>query len=567
MQTSTNTVNFVFYAENQEAASNLANSVVGGTQQGSTWVNTTENLELRGYIRWPRSTPTATPVGITDCLVVQTTLNSENLSVVRSYVDSRRGIPFKVVVSDDDMTEWATSLGMEYVATSALSTLQAKLVASAQQLDQTLRNVFNAIDTNQNGFVEKSEILSLSTQLGHQLNESEASEIASTLAGEEGNVSYAKFKNWWVTGRTNFVQFRNLVELEMKVKNYIKKGSDSINKYFNSVQNQYQTLSTGDNSSFKANFNFGPNEEFNNGVGLSVHVAVGNDYQNTVSGLPEYITQSPVCYSLELGVRDAETGAMIVNRLRDLKEMVSQFVDQLQQAESLGVAFNFRSFGTSVFIDVTLGGMLGHQVQSQMSQFSFVGQNLSGNSNLHVVSGWLPTNIVNQNLEQNIHNASHLKIEGSGEYTQIKALVSAFTNAFTANYTDYIPNRVRTIIYGLKLLTCLKGYNFQFKYGAQDLVEIMREGVNMGSSHNIPEGETGFSFASKNFEALQAQLLQFVEQGKSMVMFIGEYVDVIKSLNLDVFSINFFANTLRAYYKTSFQFPGVSSYLNETFFS
>jgi hypothetical protein len=247
--------------------------------------------------------------------------------------------------------------------------------------------------------------------------------------------------------------------------------------------------------------------------------------------------------------------------------MVSQFVDQLQQAESLGVAFNFRSFGTSVFIDVTLGGMLGHQVQSQMSQFSFVGQNLSGNSNLHVVSGWLPTNIVNQNLEQNIHNASHLKIEGSGEYTQIKALVSAFTNAFTANYTDYIPNRVRTIIYGLKLLTCLKGYNFQFKYGAQDLVEIMREGVNMGSSHNIPEGETGFSFASKNFEALQAQLLQFVEQGKSMVMFIGEYVDVIKSLNLDVFSINFFANTLRAYYKTSFQFPGVSSYLNETFFS
>ena len=38
MQTSTNTVNFVFYAENQEAASNLANTVVGGTQQGSTWV-------------------------------------------------------------------------------------------------------------------------------------------------------------------------------------------------------------------------------------------------------------------------------------------------------------------------------------------------------------------------------------------------------------------------------------------------------------------------------------------------------------------------------------------------
>ena len=103
-------INFVFYGESCEAARSLVNSVIGGNEDKSFWVHSGNGVELRGYIRWPNSTPTATPIGTTDCLVVQTSSGSEHLTEIQNYVGSRRGIPFRVLVSDDDMSDWAKTV-------------------------------------------------------------------------------------------------------------------------------------------------------------------------------------------------------------------------------------------------------------------------------------------------------------------------------------------------------------------------------------------------------------------------------------------------------------------------
>ena len=52
-------INFVFYGDTLDAARSLVNTVIGGNEEKSVWVNIADGVELRGYIRWPKCTPTA----------------------------------------------------------------------------------------------------------------------------------------------------------------------------------------------------------------------------------------------------------------------------------------------------------------------------------------------------------------------------------------------------------------------------------------------------------------------------------------------------------------------------
>ena len=549
-------INFVFYGETSDAARALVGSIIGGDEQKSVWIKQADGYELRGYIRWPKCTPTASPIGSTDCLVVETSIASEHLESIKSYIGNRRSIPFKVVVSNDDMTEWAKGLDLEYVPSSLLDSLQAKLFSSAKTLEESLRGVFNKIDTNGNGFVEKSEISNLSKELGHELSQSEVEEIAHTLAEENGQISFSKFKSWWIMGRSNFIEFRKLVELEMTLGKFLKKGSTHFNSYLEDLQKELQENAASD-VSYRGKFSLAPKEDFTSGIRLSFHLACGNDFELIKGSLPDYSSHSPFFYSLEFSIKDPEQGSNIVAKLNELKEMFGEMIPQLKQFLQMGAEIHFRNVANSVFIDLTFCGIIAQQMEQNANMWKSLNAFITGHSNFHITSGWNPLNFINGTLDENISNASNLKIEGNGEFLQLKTFILALSNSLSKSFesNSHASERAKYVIFVLKLLSCLRKYDFDIKYSAKDLHDLIKD--------IFPNKES--DFWGNRFIKEQTKIPAMIEQGKGMKMFVTDYLDIIKAIDFDTYSMNFAMNDSKVFYKVTLHLPGVTAFLNEHF--
>jgi len=322
---------------------------------------------------------------------------------------------------------------------------------------------------------------------------------------------------------------------------------------------------------YKGKFSVGPTEDFASGFGISGHVACGSDFQLIASSLPDYVTHSPVCYSIEIGLKDPEQGPMIVATMNQMKEMFGEMIPQLKQALGMGLEIHFRNVANSIFVDLTVSGALGAQVAGAFGMFNVGNSMFSGNSNFHITSGWMPMGILSETLEQNILKGCHLRLEGSGEFSQIKVFINSLTNVLVSQQ-HMIPPKMKPLLFGLKLFSALRKYEFDLKYSATDLLALVKDAIEAahGAKHHGHEGEapgTGFQEAAAKFTGVQMMGNMFVEQGKGMVMFIADYMEILKSINLDCISLNFSLSNIKLFYKISLHLPGVSAWLNENFFN
>jgi len=66
------------------------------------------------------------------------------------------------------------------------------------------------------------------------MNSEEAKDIATALSNE-GKISFDHFKRWWFMWRNDFSNFRNLVQMEMKVNKLVKQSNSIIWTYMEKV--------------------------------------------------------------------------------------------------------------------------------------------------------------------------------------------------------------------------------------------------------------------------------------------------------------------------------------------
>jgi hypothetical protein len=360
-------------------------------------------------------------------------------------------------------------------------------------------------------------------------------------------------------GRTNFSEFRKLVEMQMSVGNLIKQGSNMFGDYFEKLSKEV-AVST-DKVGYTGKISIVPTEEFVGGVGVSVHLTAGNDFEPILNSLPDYMTHSPVTYSLEIGIKDAEQGPMIVSRLNEIIAMFGEMIPPLQQALAMGLEVHFRSFGSSIFADITLGGVLGQQVQGGIGMFNLGQTNFAGNSNFHLTSGFVPMILLTHTLEDILTAATQLKIEGTGEYSSIKTLINSSTQMITMMNGGNIPQRLQPLILALKMAGSLKKTEFSLKYDTKALKECIIDGINLSRHH--ADGPTEFQRGAEKFLEQQGMFNMMVEQGKGMVMFVADYLDIIKNINLDSLSLHFLIPNVKLFYKLTVRLPGATNWLND----
>lgn len=566
MESLANRINFVFYGENGQESANLASSVLSTRLPDSDiWMEKTLGKDLYGYIRYPGYTPTASPTGITDILIVQATENSSHWASIKTYVEARKGIPFKFLTSNDDLTEAAKQMECEYLKLSDITggNAKQKLINSAINLEETLRNVFNKIDADKNGTIDSNEILNASKELGHALNDEDAKEIAKSLS-KNGKISYDSFKQWWILRNADFNSFRKVVEIELVVNNFIKKSQETFNSYLEKLQKHGEDVKS-QQTGLSSVINITPEADFDSGTAFRGHVSLGSDFDSIAASFPNYLKETPASFGLELHLKKAEDGANLIEVLEGLKEMALQIDPRVQKFFDAGLLVNFRHVVNSVFIDVSYGGMAGDKINGILSMFNPSSLNFSGNSDFHLCTKFSPVDLLDKSYQELIDLAINLKIEGKGEYSHLKTLIDFVINTITSVNHGHVPSKVKPLVYLLKFASIIRKIDFNFKYDVETVRDVIVEFVN--SAFKVDGGadgaQTKYEETSQKWSGeYQPMINGMIEQFSGMAqMFLEQYMESILAVDLDNISLYATLPIIKFYFKFNVLLKGLSDFV------
>lgn len=556
---STRKINVVFWAESQEAVRDLAGKFLSGKQSDEVYQDNFEGATLLGYTRAPNSVSSASPSGITDILVVHlSSESSEHTEAAKSYVDARRGIPFKFFVSDSDLSALAKSLEAEFVNSSEVQNVKSKMFRSALDLETTLREAFQKIDTDNDGFLEVAEIMSASQSLGHALNDEDAKEIVKSLS-TDGKVSFEKFRQWWVMGRGDFGAFRRLVSIELAVHHMIKQSSDTFNTYLEKLQQEAQNLST-ETTGLTGRVNITPVDDFEAGTALNLHISAGNNFNDIQASLPRYMNESPVSYGFEIRLKNADDGKNVIETLNGLKEMLIPVIPHAQDVLNSGINIQFRHVATSVFIDVTLSGMAGDKVSGILGLFNISALNFSGAHDIHIVSKLSPVDLIDQEFNAILFSLCNLKLEGNAEYNHLRTVFTFLINTVS---NLGVPKKVKPFLAALKLLATVRKVDLGFQYDSNTIKEVAIDWFNEKYGSTTIEVSKWDRTCGEWTNEKQPQMNGFIGMMASQAgMILEPYKPTINALDLDNIGMFVSCPILKVHLKFNLQVRGLTAFVN-----
>jgi hypothetical protein len=268
-----NMINIVCVGTNEANAVELAQLITGSMiMWKGYWIreNYEEDFRLISYTRWPNN-PKGLPTTIyADSMIVDVE-NFEEFKLVEQYVRARGRIPQIILYSNSDLShleetfrhhnaKWVNKLEVKGAK------LRELIVEHYHNLNILIRETFDKIDANHNGFIEKNEIKSAAALLGENITSEEFDQCFQVMDANHDNViSFQEFINWWKLGRQNSSLMKKLIQLEMTTSslhnseklNELKLELDEL-KDQNSLSNNFIKLfsSEVENPGFQIYFNF-----------------------------------------------------------------------------------------------------------------------------------------------------------------------------------------------------------------------------------------------------------------------------------------------------------------------
>jgi hypothetical protein len=228
---------------------------------------------------------------------------------------------------------------------------------------------------------------------------------------------------------------------------------------------------------------------------------------------------------------------------------VEEFLDKV-------VFVNFRQAGNSVFLEVTYSGAAVDQILAMFSFFDVSSVSFRGQSDLHICTELSPFDIANTEFELLFKKIFNWKIQGHGDFTQLKNLVNFFTEAIPQfiSLTQLMDKKeTRAIIAAIKILTSVRNVNFKFCYDSDELSHLIRE--LLGESFEA----IGYQFTEKYQQPLGAVL----EQGKAMGgMFLSAFASQLLAIDFDNIGVSVSSPIVRAHVKIGVNIKGINDFIS-----
>jgi len=294
--------------------------------------------------------------------------------------------------------------------------------------------------------------------------------------------------------------------------------------------------------------------EFTVGFKEGVEVFIGEEFDKRTCGLPFVISHSPYTVSIELGFRDPALFDMTVQTFNMFKEMALSMVPDGKKLLRYGLDIQMRLEGNRVFIDGIVGGIIaalidGLGVRTDTFKFSTL-------LKFFISTALSPIMAVDKTLEELITAALQLKIYGNLEIFNVgnlTALIDAIIFELKGKHSKKL--KLAAAVYKI-----FKSSTVEVKWDSLEGVNVIKDFANVLSPN-------GWNEYSEQVMGLQMMLGGFIEQGKSFVMFIADYIALIKNLDLDVIKVHALSQHFRAGATATLELPGFTAFVNEKFLS
>lgn len=569
-------INIIVWSTNIELATKYAEIFTQGTKnQAGFFTNSSPEYILNTFTRCPNVQTTATPSSITDIVMVVVE-NAEESEAAQKYLDSRRGIPFKVCLTTQ--VGQFEELECKSINPGELANERTNVIKEALSFEKTLVNVFKKFDLNGNGLISTDELISCSKELGHELSKDDAKMITDTLdKDKKGNIDFNGFKRWWVTGKSDFTAFRRIVKAEMSVNKLIKMTSKNFNEYLSNLnENSNELVSQEIQQNIDINLHSG--KEFENGVGLFIDISSGNEAKEIMQGKPENIRNSPVFVSLNLEMENnqiaSETAEMLNQMINPMLEAIPEIASPIQ----MGGRFNIRANQNKLIADITVQDMLAEIFMMNLNMYNTKEIKMSGEGTWHLFSALNIGDIYKDNLNpwELFEKAMNMKMHIMGRSYNLRGAVEPICAELDNQINSgVLPPKMKKISMGIRALSILREFTLDFNFDPTMIVNILflqlciktvgKEGYNgLGYEEfkkkciENPEEKNQINDKVRKIRETISTYLEMGEQMKESIP--PEFIDIIKAVNLEKIELQFGINTeqINSSSKFTLNLPGLN---------
>jgi len=576
-------INTIIWAPTKEKAKEIA----GKYSQGNIYCdcfyisNEEEFKNQKTYIRSPDEMALLAPQDITHVLILYvSSAESDDFAAARKYLDSRKGIPIKILCSENALFDQAAEMDCKFINVSEIiGEGKVAIIKEAKRFEETLLKCFNKFDINNNGVISVDELIKVSEELGHNLQFDDAKMIADSLDENKsgsGEISYSGFKKWWVLGKSDFHSFRRLCKAEMSVNNLVKLTSKKFNSYLENLKSDSQKVSQEEILT-QLNLNLHSKQNFENGVGIFVELVSGGDAKDAISSYQDRLKKSPLAFSSKIGFSDSLTANSICELLNQMvKPMVAE-IPQIAPFLSMGLEYEFRTSNNFVIIDVWVEGYLSDMIISQSQQFNIQNIDMSGDLTLHYFNALTLKSLFDQTkafeiVEKITNSKFHLHSKSFG----LRQMVTSFLDQYSQtlnNIPEMMENEKKKALLIFKSLFILRGLNFDFAFDAADLKDLL---LNIMTTErkkyqeSFEECKERMLNGDSEFDVPLRTIREHYEEGKAKVNEMKssipeEFITIIKSVDLEkiVFEFLFNINSSCLILKTNICLPGLNEIRDE----
>lgn len=302
-----------------------------------------------------------------------------------------------------------------------------------------------------------------------------------------------------------------------------------------------------ESTGLNGHINICPNNDFTPGTLISLN-AVLDGATSTNS------EESPNSFSLELKLKSNDNAQLVISTLEGVLEMVKG--SPVGPFLEGGIEVKFEHIDQSVFVYVTVSGMMGQQIHGIVQSLNLGNLQLNGNEELVISTELKLVEILSLPIVEIFKKVFNLKIEGKGDLTNIKNLVAFAVNLLKGKDFAVLLNFVKII----------RKMDFNFQFDPATVFEIVQDTVNsVGHYEPTEQAPTRFEhkcqeFTNKVQPDIKGKVDQFAEMG---TMFLEPFKDAILAVDLDKLTISANSPSLKLNVKVGLNFTGISGFVAE----
>jgi hypothetical protein len=542
----------IIWADDQNSAKGLAAKIIGGSEEKGVWSSTHGTWHVNGFTRWPNGSGFALPIGVTDIIICHVPYGSMNGTEASTYLQQRGHAPVRILCAVDQSLK-PSEEGIHF--TSDEGGLKDLAFNKYSEYENGLKSIISKYD-NGSGHVAPEKVGEfLTNEVGFEAENN--SDLFNKLKESEKRLDIHFLKNCKVLGTEEREQRRIIREFLFAETQFLKKGKPIAEKFKEVINNLNQSDLKLD---YNGHVDISPTQTFEHGFKIGLNMVSGEELAKSLSTCPYSITHSPGSFSIEIGLKDPSLFPTIVTTLNMFKEMAKEMVPQAKLAFRMGLDIQFRLAENRFFIDVVVGGLIAMGVGRFLQHFNIDHVKFSSNKGICFQTQFSPIMLLTKTLEELIKNFCHVSFKGNAEIFNIKALSEVVNKLIEAKILPLRENQAKGIHILFNAVQVLKSVGFDLKFDANDLYTGIIETINAINPNGIQK-------ASQKLSEGQMMGEGFLEQGKAMTMMIADYIDIIKSINLDDISLHLNINFARLGFKKFISLPGLTQFINDKFLS